>query len=247
MQALLAYLPSSEWDSSSVFPSEGVEFARCLLRQLAAAPAAGKGARVLTSALRASSLSASLLVALGGPRTRAAQRAVDCALVLLADHELNASTFSARVAAGAGADLPRCLLAGHATLSGRRHGGVCDRIQDIIRRFARPEQALAWVRYELAARRALPGFGHPLYPKGDPRATALPELAEAHGARSERAKTAFALLDAMKRGGHPPPTLDAGLVALCACLDGLQQLGANHSVPVAKAKLEEWLNDKAHD
>lgn len=35
--------------------------------------------------------------------------------------------------------------------------------------------------------------------------------------------------------------------ALCACLDGLQQLGANHSVPVAKAKLEEWLNDKAHD
>jgi citrate synthase len=189
-----------------------------LLRQLAAAPAAGKGARVLTSALRASSLSASLLVALGGPRTRAAQRAVDCALVLLADHELNASTFSARVAAGAGADLPRCLLAGHATLSGRRHGGVCDRIQDIIRRFARPEQALAWVRYELAARRALPGFGHPLYPGGDPRAAPLFELCAEHGHDSPGLRTLGVIREAMALVEGERPTVDLALVALTESL-----------------------------
>jgi citrate synthase len=71
----------------------------------------------------------------------------------------------------------------------------------------------------LARGESLPGFGHPLYPAGDPRGALLIELARAHGAQSELAKTAFALLDAMKRGGHPAPTLDAGLVTLCHCLD----------------------------
>ena len=64
----------------------------------------------------------------------------------------------------------------------------------------------------------IPGFGHPLYAAGDPRGALLIELAEAHGAKSLPAKVAFALLAAMKRGGHPGPTLDAGLVTLCHCL-----------------------------
>jgi citrate synthase len=75
------------------------------------------------------------------------------------------------------------------------------------------------VRAWLARGEALPGFGHPLYPAGDPRAALLIELARAHGARTEAARTAFALLEAMQRGGHPAPNLDAGLVTLCTCLE----------------------------
>jgi len=218
MLLVLASLPGSECDLSLALPSESVEFARSVLRLLAAAPAAGKGRRVLAAALRAPSLSASLLAALGGPKTRAARRAVDCALLLLADHELNASTFSARVAAGAGADLPRCLLAAHATLSGRRHGGMCDRIEDMAGRFARPEQALAWVRGELAARRALPGFGHPLYPGGDPRAAPLFELCAEHEGDSPGVRTLAVIREAMELVEGERPTVDLALVALSVSL-----------------------------
>jgi citrate synthase len=218
MLLLLASLPASESELSLALPSESVDYARSVLRLLAAAPAAGKGSHARAAALRAKSLSASLLAALGGPKTRSAERAVDCALVLLADHELNASTFAARVAAGAGADLPRCLLAAHATLSGRRHGGTCDRIEDMAQRFTRPEQALAWLRSELAERRALPGFGHPLYPGGDPRATPLFELCTEQGDDSPTVRTLAVIRGAMELVDGERPTVDLALVALTASL-----------------------------
>jgi len=85
------------------------------------------------------------------------------ALVLLAEHELNASTFAVRVAASTGGPLAAAVLAGLATLVGPAHGGAADAIADLARQPA-------------AARgpdRPLPGFGHRLYPGGDPRAKAL--------------------------------------------------------------------------
>jgi citrate synthase len=95
-------------------------------------------------------------------------------LVLVADHELNASAFSARVAASTGASLAAAALAGLSTLSGPRHGGATE----AVRRFAL-EAAELGPRDAIASRltddRALPGFGHPLYPDGDPRAAALLE------------------------------------------------------------------------
>ncbi|MEW9305580.1 citrate synthase [Labrys neptuniae] len=94
------------------------------------------------------------------------------ALVLLADHELNASTFAARTAASTGAPLAAGLLAGLGTLAGPLHGTAAVSVQ-----------ALAETARRIGARRAvhdwlsrghrLPAFGHPLYPDGDPRATAL--------------------------------------------------------------------------
>ena len=93
-------------------------------------------------------------------------------LVLVADHELNASAFAARVAASTGASLAASALAGLATLSGPRHGGATA----AVRKFA-GEAALLGPREAIAGRltddRALPGFGHNLYPEGDPRAAAL--------------------------------------------------------------------------
>jgi citrate synthase len=94
------------------------------------------------------------------------------ALVLLADHELNASTFATRVAISTGAPLSAGLLAGLATLAGPLHGGAVRATQAFIRS-ARQSGPTAAARDWLAQGRRLPAFGHPLYPHGDPRATAL--------------------------------------------------------------------------
>ncbi|KUM23328.1 citrate synthase [Mesorhizobium loti] len=94
------------------------------------------------------------------------------ALVLLADHELNASTFAARVAASTGAPIAACLLAGLATLTGPRHGGAGAAAIALVEDSERlgPDEAIArWLAHD----RPLPGFGHQLYPEGDPRAEAL--------------------------------------------------------------------------
>ena len=96
------------------------------------------------------------------------------ALVLMADHELNASTFAARVAASTGASLAAALLAGLASLTGPRHGGAGARVAALIDDAARQDPDAA-VRAWMARGDAPPGFGHPLYPEGDPRAAALLE------------------------------------------------------------------------
>ncbi|MEI9965082.1 MAG: citrate synthase [Caulobacteraceae bacterium] len=94
------------------------------------------------------------------------------ALVLLADHELNASTFAARIAASTGASLAASALAGLATLTGPRHGGAGAAVLALTEEAARlgPEAA---VRGWMARGLPPPGFGHVLYPDGDPRARAL--------------------------------------------------------------------------
>lgn len=131
-------------------------------------------------------------------------------LVLVADHELNASAFAARVAASTGASLSAACLAGIATLSGPRHGGATE----AVRRFA-AEAAEMGPREAIAGRltddRALPGFGHPLYPDGDARAAALlgrfeptPELAR--------------LKEAVQAVTGLAPNIDFALIAACETL-----------------------------
>lgn len=94
------------------------------------------------------------------------------ALVLLADHELNASTFAARTAASTGAPLAAGLLAGLGTLAGPLHGTAALGMQalaDTARRLGTRRAVHDW----LSRGHRLPAFGHPLYPDGDPRAAAL--------------------------------------------------------------------------
>jgi citrate synthase len=94
------------------------------------------------------------------------------ALVLLADHELNASTFATRVAVSTGAPLAAGVLSGLATLTGPLHGraslGVLELVAGVTRAGAQ-----VTIRDWLSQGRPIAGFGHPLYPLGDPRATAL--------------------------------------------------------------------------
>lgn len=95
------------------------------------------------------------------------------ALVLLADHELNASAFAVRVVASTGASLGACLNAGLGALSGPLHGGMTSLVELLFDEFERSDDVEALVEMRLRRGEGIPGFGHPLYPDGDPRAAAL--------------------------------------------------------------------------
>ncbi|MEP7052240.1 MAG: citrate/2-methylcitrate synthase [Pseudomonadota bacterium] len=213
MSLIVAALALSDEDRHGASDSAEQARARSLMHWLAQAPAPRP-----PGAQRSPMLARALLGALGSTATPARVVTVDRALVLCAEHELNASAFAARVAAAAGADLYACLSAALNTLSGSAHGGMCDRVEALIASIHAPTRATRMVRDWLSRGEPVPGFGHPLYPKGDPRGAYLVEIAREQGGRSVAARTAFALLDAMATGGHPAPTLDAGLVTLCHCL-----------------------------
>jgi citrate synthase len=108
----------------------------------------------------------------GWKRPAAVAERLRMALVLLVDHELTSSAFVARITASTGASLPACLLAGLTALSGPLHGDASGRVQalfDDVERLG----AESVVTHHLANGLDFPGFGHHLYPDGDPRATAL--------------------------------------------------------------------------
>jgi len=94
-------------------------------------------------------------------------------LVLIADHELNASTFVARCVASTGATPYAAVAAALGALSGRFHGGETERAEGLFRELLEGSDPMAIMAGRLARGERLPGFGQPLYPDGDPRATAI--------------------------------------------------------------------------
>lgn len=147
---------------------------------------------------------------------------LDAALVLLADHELAASTVAARVAASVRADPYAVAAAGLATLSGSLHGGASLAVEALLAEIEQPGLALRQAKMRagrvlgerLRRGEQLRGLGHPLYPDGDPRAAhLLARLRQAAGG-SPRLAVVEALLDATRRRGLPPPNVDLALAAL---------------------------------
>ena len=152
------------------------------------------------------------------------------ALVLLADHELNASTFAARVTVSTGAALSAGVLSGLAALSGPLHGGASVAAQALAGQ-ARTLGAEAAVLARLGQGLPVPAFGHPLYPDGDIRAAALfgrftpPEHyaalhAAAHRVTGERANIDFALA-ALVEAHELPHEAPMVLFALARCVGWL--------------------------
>jgi citrate synthase len=201
-------------------PAPGPELvrARALIMRMAALAGAGLDVEQVRPALAEADVAGALLVSLGAPATARARQVMGRALVLSADHELNASAFAVRVAASAGADLYACVCAGLATLSGPRHGGMADRVEALVTEAGKPERARAVVQERARRGEEIPGFGHPLYPDGDPRATALLAAAAEHAPRSPRVRTIHAIVEAMRDAGRERPSFDIGLVALGAAL-----------------------------
>lgn len=129
------------------------------------------------------------------------------ALVLLADHELNASAFAVRVVASTGASLGACLNAGLSALSGPMHGGMTSLVELLFDELERVGSAEQVVEERLRRGDSIPAFHHPLYPKGDPRAAALLPHLPADPLRDD-------LLRVMLETAGQLPTCDVALVAL---------------------------------
>src|SRR5215216_5679659 len=151
---------------------------------------------------------------------------LDAALVLLADHELAASTVAARVAASVRADPYAVASAGLAVVSGSLHGGASLGIEALLDEIDRPDRAadgemgrlrdraVGVVGARLRRGERLRGFGHRLYPDGDPRAGVLLDRLRAAAAGSPRLAVVEALLEAAARRGLPEPNVDLALAAL---------------------------------
>jgi len=114
----------------------------------------------------------------GEPPNEREARAFDVAMILHAEHELNASTFAARVVAGTGADLTGAVVAAIAALAGPLHGGANEAAMGMFERWGSAERTPAEVRGMLERREKLYGFGHPLYRAYDPRAVILKRISE---------------------------------------------------------------------
>src|SRR6478736_5938004 len=131
---------------------------------------------------------ANFLYMLTGNRPNALSvRAFDVALVLHADHELNASTFAARVAAATLTDIHSSIVAAVGTLKGPLHGGANADVMRLLMEIgpeAGPDKAVEVVRAKLARKEKIPGFGHRVYHTEDPRATHLRQMSRDLGQRA---------------------------------------------------------------
>ena len=97
------------------------------------------------------------------------EKAMHASLVLYAEHEFNASTFTGRVIAGTGADIYSCVTGSIGALSGPKHGGANEVALEIQLRYSTPDQAEADIRQRVENKEVVIGFGHPVYTVSDPR------------------------------------------------------------------------------
>ena len=104
-------------------------------------------------------------------------QAMQTSLILYAEHEFNASTFTARVIAGTGSDIYSCIAGAIGALKGPKHGGANEVALEIQKRYKRPDEAEADMRWRVGEREVIIGFGHPVYTISDPRSDIIKEVA----------------------------------------------------------------------
>ncbi len=135
-------------------------------------------------------------------------------MVLLADHELAASTLAARVAASMRADPYAVVATGLGAVGGALHGGASFGAEVMLRSAARPEEAARVVGDLLRRGERIPGFGHFVYRGSDPRAVLLMELLRQAATGSVRLAVADAVIAEARRRALPEPNIDFALAAL---------------------------------
>ncbi|RKZ37232.1 MAG: 2-methylcitrate synthase [Gammaproteobacteria bacterium] len=113
----------------------------------------------------------------GKPPSSSHERALDQSLVLYAEHEFNASTFTARVVAGTQSDIYSAMTAAIGALRGPKHGGANEAAMEIVQRYSNPDEAEADIRQRVANKEIVIGFGHPVYTISDPRNQIIKEIA----------------------------------------------------------------------
>jgi citrate synthase len=130
-----------------------------------------------------------LLMLNGDPPTKTAERALDIALILHADHELNASTFAARVTAATLSDMHSAITSGIGALKGPLHGGANEAVFKILEEIDKNgADPVEYIKGMLAQKKKIPGFGHRVYHTEDPRATHLRQMSRELGESSGQGK-----------------------------------------------------------
>jgi len=197
-------------------------------RLMAATMAALPGRRTSTVAER--------IVAWLGPRTSRPEvlRAVNAALIVMADHELAGSTLAVRVAASFKADPYAAVSAGLGAVAGAWHGAASRQVEQMLDRVAHGERAKDVLGRALGADHAVAGFGQPLYREGDPRTPILLGLARQFGPTAE----GDALAEVARVQGMPTPNVDFGLAVLARAL--ALRSGAGEAI-FCVGRLAGWL------
>jgi citrate synthase len=165
-----------------------------------------------------------LRMATGRAPDEARAAALDAYLVTVADHGMNASTFTARVVASTGSDLVSSVVAAIGALKGPLHGGAPGPVLDMLDAIGAPDAAAAWIEAELVAGRRIMGMGHRIYRVRDPRAAVLERAAqrlEKAGMRAHRLDLARAVeraADGALKQRHPDRPLRANVEFYTAVL-----------------------------
>lgn len=164
--------------------------------------------------------------------------ALGAALVLLADHELAASTLAARVAASAKADPYAVVLTGLGVLGGPLHGGASYAAERLLREVAEPGQAMRAIAERVRRGERVPGFGHSVYKNGDGRGALLFDLVRAAEPDHDRVAAAIAVQAETRRRRLPERNVDFALATLAA-VSGMVS-GAGEAI-FAVSRTAGWL------
>src|SRR5215831_18513797 len=173
-----------------------------------------------------------------GPVQGGAVEALNAALVLVADHELSVSTVAARMAASIAADPYAVVSVGLSALGGAMQAVASLAVEDLLTEVSGPERAAGAIGERLRRGDRLPGFGHRLYPRGDPRAPALLGLLRGSWHGDKRLEAIEAVIAACGERGLPAPNIDFMLAALVH-MAGMQR-GASEAI-FAVARTAGWL------
>jgi citrate synthase len=148
------------------------------------------------------------------PRNARAAALIRSALIVCADHELNVSAFTARCIASAGSNPYAVVLGGLAAVEGAKHGGATARIDALFDELRRARDVRKSLADRLRRGDRIEGFGHSLYPAGDPRAALMMAMLEEHFPKSKELAFARSLAQAGARVLGEEPTIDFALVTL---------------------------------
>lgn len=190
--------------------------------------------------LKGQSIVDGLMHALSVPPNAENREAFEAILILLADHELSPGTLSARVVASAGGTLHSCLASALCATSGVDVGRMYDRVEDFLGQPQTKTVLVKRARRLHAQGQSVPGFDHPLYPKGDPRAAQLLDIARCRQHQSRELRAIFRFIDDMRSGVGLLPRQELAVVVLA------RAMGLSRQAPAALFALGRLAGWVAH-
>src|SRR5262245_25780420 len=182
LRTAVSILAHFDPDTNDDSPAANLRKSERLLAQIPVAVAAqfriSKGQQPVKAKAELADAANFLYMLRGDPPKPEDVRALDVSLILYAEHEFNASTFTARVVVSTESDLHSAVVAAIGALKGPLHGGANEKVMDLLRSTGGPGNAEKWVREALVKKTKIMGFGHRVYKAGDVRAKILKEFAK---------------------------------------------------------------------